>query len=154
LAFLTLVVGALLALAAHEFGSIHAAGRRVQDAAGIAALAGAQRLGWVLRQDSTGEEQIEFEMRRYAARNSLADGDALTGYYVDAEDKRLGLVGSGLARDLGGIEVIVTSRADTFLTKLLGLAGWPIQRSGVIRFEVEYPEGEGTPIVRSFMRTD
>lgn len=127
-AVLIVICGAL-ALAIEENYHIHAARRRAQNAADGAALSGQRclALATYLEAPPDGEE-IEAEMREFAVDNGLAEGDKLVGYYLDAGCNRLGPVGWDVPPATHGVEARVTMRADTFLTGLLGLPGWPAER--------------------------
>ncbi len=79
-------------------------------------------------------------MLDFAARNGLAEGDELVAYYLTVGSNRGDVVGSGLPRDVCGVEVLVTKRTDSFLTRTLGWRGWRIERGTAICLE-----GEDTP---------
>lgn len=66
-------------------------------------------------------------------------------------DSTLGILPLHDAR-FEGFEAVVTTRADTFLIRLLGLRGYPIQRAAELCFEVRYPEGGGTPTIFAPLR--
>ncbi len=84
-------------------------------------------------------------MLDFAARNGLAEGDELVAYYLTVGSNRGDVVGSGLPRDVCGVEVLVTKRTDSFLTRTLGWRGWRIERGAAVCLEVTYLEGEDTP---------
>ena len=111
-----------------EGSSIHYGGRTAQNAADAATLAGMWRLGKILDGTGSSEDDIVEDMLDFATRNGVAEGDTVVGYYLDAEGARLGLVGSGIPPDAGGIEAVVRVRAPSPLTRFLGLKGWPITR--------------------------
>ena len=95
-AILIVVSVALVALAIHEIASVYTAGRRVQDAADAAAVAGArqlartinqakdaQHLEQILSDSSLAEGEIEAEMQDLIFRNGIVEDYSAAGYYLD-----------------------------------------------------------------------
>ncbi|NIV37237.1 MAG: hypothetical protein GWN58_49780 [Anaerolineae bacterium] len=123
-----LLVVLVLAFAWVEASHIYYAGRTAQNAADAATLAGMSELARMLPGMEGSEDKIVEAMLDFATRNGLAEGDTVAGYYLDAEGARLGLVGSGIPPDAGGIEGVVQVRATSPLTRFLGLKGWRITR--------------------------
>ena len=118
----------VVALVWIEGSFIHYGGRTAQNAADAAALAGWYELGEILNGMESSEDEIAEVMLDFATRNGIAEGDTVVGYYLDAEGARLGLVGSGILPDAGGIEAVVEIRARSPLTGFLGLKGWRVTR--------------------------
>ena len=118
----------VLALVWVEAGCIHYGRRTAQNAADAAMLAGMYELGKMLNGMESSEDEIVERMVDFATRNGLAAGDTVVGYYLDAEGAWLGLVGSGIPPDAGGIEAVVQARAPSPLTRFFGLKGWRITR--------------------------
>ena len=128
----------VIALVWIEGSSIYYGGRTAQNAADAATLAGMWRLAQILDGRESSEAEIVEDMLDFAIRNGLAEGDTVVGYYLDAEGARLGLVGSGIPPDAGGIEGVVQVRAASPLTRFLGLRGWRVTRQADVLARSQY----------------
>jgi hypothetical protein len=144
-AVLIVICGALV-VAIKERSSVHTTRRRAQNAADGAALSGVRclALATYLEAPPDGEE-IEAEMWEFAVRNGVTEEDTIVGYYLDAGCNRLGPVGWDVPPATKGVEARVTMRADSFLTRLLGLPGWPVEQRNAVIIRVTDAGVQGIP---------
>jgi len=130
IATLMLIGGTLLGLAA--WLPTLSAANIAQNSASISAWVGAYELADIIQGSSAGEDRISAEMLLRATLYGLGDGDRLVSFYLDAEGRRIGQVGSGIPQAPRGIEAVATVRVH-----LLGLDGWSVTRRAQSSLQVE-----------------
>ena len=123
-----LIILALVALAVSEAYRVYYGGRSVQNAVEFSAYLGLGQLALELQQPVAQEDQVEAAMTRGVTLGEIPNSHDVVGTYLDAAGRQLGAVGEGVPQGAEGLRVTIHAQVPTPLTRLLGLAGWPVER--------------------------
>ena len=127
-AIVAVIILTLVALAVSEAYRVYYGGRSVQNAVEFSAYLGLRQLSFELQQPVATEGQVEAAMIRGVTLGEIPNSHDVVGTYLDAAGNQLGAVGEGVPQGAQGLRVTINAHVPTLLTRLLGLAGWPVER--------------------------